>query len=116
MFKNQWPRALQEKLVPSLILPSGSGRERNTRKVFPAKRKASPSRLRSRPFRGTQPNERLPPPRRNGRFFWRRDLAYCSQTALIVPACKASSLLLPAVNRLRSKPVGQRLFHFSACC
>jgi hypothetical protein len=41
-------------------------------------------------------------------------LAYCSHTALMVPACKARSLLLPAVKRFRSKPLGQRLFHFSA--
>jgi hypothetical protein len=34
--------------------------------------------------------------------------------ALMVPACKASSLLLPAVKRFRSKPLGQRLFHFRA--
>src|ERR1700730_8543206 len=106
-FKNQCPHASQEKFVPSLILPSGSGRELNSRKVFPAKRKESPSRLRSRPFKGTQPKERLPRQRRNGRFFGRRDLAYCSHTALIEPACRASSLLLPAVSRLRSKPLGQ---------
>src|SRR5260370_10714830 len=114
MFKNQFPHASQEKFVPSLILPSGSGRERNTRKVFPAKRKASPSRLRSRPFKGTQPKERRPRQRRNGRFFCRRDLAYCSHTALIVPPCRASSLPPPAVNRLRSKTLGQRLFPFRA--
>jgi hypothetical protein len=116
MFKNQRPHASQEKFVPSLILPSGSGRERNTRKVSPEKRKASPSPLRFLPSSGTQPKERRPRQRRKGRFLWRRDLAYRSHTALIVPACRARSLLLPAVKRLRSKPLGQGLFHFSACC
>jgi hypothetical protein len=53
--------------VPSLILPSGSGRECNTRKALPAKRKAFPSRFRSRPFKDTQPNERRPRQRKNGR-------------------------------------------------
>jgi hypothetical protein len=77
-------------------------------------RKAFPSRFRSRPFKGTQPNERRPRQRKHGRFLCRRDLAYCSQTALMVPACKARSLLLPAVKRFRSKPLGQRLFHFRA--
>jgi hypothetical protein len=65
-------------------------------------------------FKGTQTNERRPRQRKNGRFLCRRDLAYCSHTALMVPACKARSLLLPAVKRFRSKPLGQRLFHFSA--
>ena len=43
-----------------LDLPSGSGRLLNTRKVLPAKRNASPSRFRSRPFSGTQPSDFLP--------------------------------------------------------
>ncbi|KVM47242.1 hypothetical protein WJ58_29570 [Burkholderia ubonensis] len=60
MFRNQLPRASCAKLVPSLILPSGSGRLLNTRKVWPAKRNASPSRFRSRPFSGTQPSDFRP--------------------------------------------------------
>ena len=60
MFRNQLPRASCAKLVPSLILPSGSGRLLNTRNVLPAKRNALPSRFRSRPFSGTQPSDFLP--------------------------------------------------------
>src|SRR5258708_17507216 len=44
MFKNQWPGAETGKFGPSFMLPSGNRRELNPRKLFPAKRKASPSR------------------------------------------------------------------------
>ncbi|VWD39890.1 hypothetical protein BCO19218_05311 [Burkholderia contaminans] len=48
------------KVAPVLDLAFGKPRLLNTRKVLPAKRNASPSRFRSRPFSGTQPSDFLP--------------------------------------------------------
>jgi hypothetical protein len=64
----------------------------------------------------------MPIPRRTGRgsgaavstTMFRNQCPRASHTALMVPACKERSLLLPAVKRFRSKPLGQRLFHFRA--
>src|SRR5690606_6060024 len=78
-------------------------------------RKASPSRFKSRPFRGTHTSERFPRYRRNGRLICFLDFAYCSPTELTVPEWMPRSLLLPAVRTFRSKPVGHFLRHLSAC-
>jgi len=112
MLRTQHPRAVDREVRSSLICRPAAAASGISEGDSRPKRKASPfSRLRSASAAPHQKNACRASAERPVLLTtgtWR--IAHTRH--LIEPACKASSLLLPAVNRLRSKPLGQRLFPF----
>src|SRR4051812_27162129 len=106
----------QRPVASSLKLPdrmsAGIGRDNHSRYFWPRKVTVSPSILSGRShWNGTHPRNRFGPRltrQRGFRLVLSRLMANCLHTACTVSLWSPSSLLLPLVSLIRSKPDDQR--------